>query len=108
MINRRLLVVAAVAVTASFGCSYGGDDETEAGARDTGASVTTRTTTTPASVLPATPAAKEAISDWYEDGEFNRVHSCAAIETALAAIPLSLERYEDVIAAFHDYRRSVC
>ena len=55
-----------------------------------------------------TPAAKEAISDWYEDGVFDRDHSCGAIETALAAFPDSLDRYEYVIAAFRDYRTSVC
>lgn len=108
MISRRLLVVATVAVAATQGCSYGGEDETEFGARDTGASVQTTTTTTPPSVSPVTRAAKEAISDWYEDGVFDRDHSCGAIETALAAFPDSLDRNEYVIAAFRDYRTSVC
>jgi hypothetical protein len=55
-----------------------------------------------------TPAANEAINDWYEDGEFNREHSCGASETALAAFPDSLDRYGYVIAAFRNYRTSVC
>jgi hypothetical protein len=108
MISRRLLILATVAVAAAAGCSYGGEDETESGASDTGASLQTRDTTTPPSVSPVTPAAKEAISDWYEDGVFDRDHSCGAIETALAAIPVSLERYEYVVPAFRDYRTSVC
>jgi hypothetical protein len=108
MISRRLLIVVTVAVAAASGCSYGGKDETESGASVTGTTSHTRDTTAPPSVSPVTPAAKEAISDWYEDGVFDRDHSCGAIETALAAIPASLERYESVVAAFRDYRTSVC
>jgi hypothetical protein len=52
MINRRLLVVASVAVAAAARCSYGGEEETEFRARDTGASVQTRTTTTPSLYRP--------------------------------------------------------
>ena len=99
-------VIVAVALLASMtGCGGSDGDATTVRAQTFAEG---RSNPPAAAVSPATPAAKEAISDWYEDGVFDRDHSCTAIETAIRALPGTLARYEFVVAALRDHRAAVC
>lgn len=51
---------------------------------------------------------KAVINDWYDNGEFDRGHRCAAVREATRRLPSSMPSYSSVFDDLRRYSESVC
>jgi hypothetical protein len=51
---------------------------------------------------------RDVIDDWYDDGEFDHVHRCGAVEAAIGRLPTGGGEYSTVEDDLRAYMGRVC